>query len=203
MSRYRKFRDWRTSCGSSMIRSNLPPYLTGKFLSAWRKTCRLSGTRDRRTCELKQRITRILIREIVADVDDKSREIVLLIHWAGGRHSELRLKKIETGKHRHCTNVDAIEVIRKMAGKFSDEQIAATLNRLRLRTGADNPWNENRVYSVRHHHSLPSFDPTQCSSSELVTLEQAALRLGLSPPSVRKMIEASILPGYQVVECTP
>ena len=152
---------------------------------------------------LKQRIVRILIQEVVADIDENSRETVLLIHWAGGRHSELRVKKSETGKHRHCTSLDAIDVIRKMAGKFSDEQIAATLNRLRLRTGADNPWNENRVYSVRHHHSLPSFDPTQCSSSELVTLEQAALRLGLSPPSVRKMIEASILPGYQVVECAP
>ena len=110
---------------------------------------------------LKQRIIRILIREIVADVDDNNREIVLLIHWAGGRHSELRLKKIETGKHRHCTNVDAIEVIRKMAGRFPDEQIAATLNRLRLRTGADNAWNESRVYSVRHRHQLPTFDPNQ------------------------------------------
>jgi hypothetical protein len=112
---------------------------------------------------LKQRITRILIREIVADVDDNAREIVLLIHWAGGRHSELRLKKIETGKHRHCTNVDAIEVIRKMAGKFPDEQIAATLNRLRLRTGADNTWNQNRVYSVRHRYQLPGFrsEPAQ------------------------------------------
>ena len=152
---------------------------------------------------LKQRIVRILIQEIVADIDESSREVVLLVHWAGGRHSELRLKKSETGKHRHCTSLEAIDVIRKMAGKFPDQQIAATLNRLHLRTGADNPWNENRVYSARHHHGLPSFDPAQGSSSEFVTLEQAALRLNLSPPSVRKMIEANILPGYQLVECAP
>lgn len=151
----------------------------------------------------KQRIVRILIQEIVADIDESSREIVLLIHWAGGRHSELRLKKSETGKHRHCTSLEAIDVIRKMAGKFPDEQIAATLNRLHLRTGADNPWNENRVYSARHHHGLPAFDPTPSSSSEFVTLEQAALRLSLSPPSVRKMIELKILTGYQIVECAP
>ena len=42
---------------------------------------------------LKQRIVRILVHEIVADVDENNREIVLLIHWAGGRHSELRVKK--------------------------------------------------------------------------------------------------------------
>jgi len=152
---------------------------------------------------LKQRIVRILIQEIVADIDETSREVVLLIHWAGGRHSELRVKKSETGKHRYCTSLEAIDVIRKMAGKFSDEQIATTLNRLRLRTGADNAWNENRIYSVRHHHDLPSFDPNQSSSSEFVTLEQAAQRLDLSPPSVRKMIELKILTGHQIVECAP
>jgi DNA invertase Pin-like site-specific DNA recombinase len=107
---------------------------------------------------VKQKIVRILIQEIVADVDDNSKEIVLLIHWAGGRHSELRIKKSETGKHSNCTSLDAIEVIRQMAGQFADEQIASTLNRLRLRTGADNPWNENRVYSVRHRLQLPAFD---------------------------------------------
>jgi DNA invertase Pin-like site-specific DNA recombinase len=153
--------------------------------------------------QLKQRIVRILIQEIVADIDERSREVVLLIHWAGGRHSELRVKKRETGKHRYCTSLEAIDVIRKMAGKFPDEQIAATLNRLRLRTGADNAWNEHRVYSVRHHHGLPSFDPSQTSSSEFITLEQAAQRLALSPPSVRKMIELKVLTGHQIVECAP
>src|SRR5262249_41774203 len=67
---------------------------------------------------VKKKIVRILIQEIVADVDDNSKEIVLLIHWAGGRHSELRIKKSETGKHSNCTSLDAIEVIRQMAGQF-------------------------------------------------------------------------------------
>jgi DNA invertase Pin-like site-specific DNA recombinase len=150
---------------------------------------------------LKQRIVRIVIQEIVADVDNNSKEIVLLIHWAGGSHSELRVNKSETGKHSNCTSLDAIEVIRKMAGQFPDEQIASTLNRLRLRTGADNPWNENRVYSVRHRLQLPAFDGT-CRRNE-ITLKQAAERLNLSPPSVRKMIDEKILPASQVLECAP
>jgi DNA invertase Pin-like site-specific DNA recombinase len=150
----------------------------------------------------KQRIVRILIREIVADLDDTTQETVLLIHWAGGRHSELRVKKGQTGKHRHCTDLQAVEVIRTMASKFPDDQIAATLNRLRLRTGGDNPWNASRVYSTRQHHQLPAFDPQRVTRTE-VTLKEAAERLHLSPPSVRKMIEAKILPGTQIVECAP
>ncbi len=42
---------------------------------------------------LKQRIVQILIREIVVEVSSDKREIVLLLHWAGGRHSELRIAK--------------------------------------------------------------------------------------------------------------
>ena len=71
----------------------------------------------------------------MADVDESNREIVLLIHWAGGRHSELRLKKRETGQHRRCTSMEAVEVVRQMTGRFTDESIAATLNRLGMRTG--------------------------------------------------------------------
>ena len=87
-------------------------------------------------------------------------------------------------------------------GKFPDEQIAATLNRLRLRTGTDNAWNQNRVYSVRYYHRLPSFSPAHRNIDE-VTLKEAAQRLNLSPPSVRRMIDDKILPAHQVVEGAP
>ena len=108
---------------------------------------------------LKQRIVRILIEEIIADVDDAAGEIVLIIHWAGGRHSELRVKKNLTGHHSRCTDLEAIEVMRQMSGRFPDEQIAATLNRLGLKTGTGNTWIEVRVRSVRSYHDLPSYDP--------------------------------------------
>jgi hypothetical protein len=150
---------------------------------------------------LKQRIVRILIQEIVADVDDKNKEIVLLLHWAGGCHSELRLKKNATGRHRRCTSLEAVEVIRQMAGKFTDEQIATTLNRLSLRTGPGNTWNEIRVRSARHHHQLPAFDPARARDN--ITLEEAARRLGVSPTSVRRMIDQKTITATQVVACAP
>lgn len=97
---------------------------------------------------LKQRIVRVVIQEIVADVDEPARTIVLVIHWVGGRHSELRVKKNEPGQHRRRTSLEAIDVIRRMAGQFPDEQIAATLNRLGLQTGSRNTWTEIRVRSA-------------------------------------------------------
>jgi hypothetical protein len=150
---------------------------------------------------LKQRIVRILIREIVAEVEEKSREVVLLIHWAGGRHSEVRVKKSETGRSRRCTDPEAIEVIRQMAGQFSDQQIAGTLNRLRLRTGVGNTWNVSRVHSARCYYHLPAL--AQNDQPSEVTLQVAAERLNVSESIVRRMIEEKILPARQVVVCAP
>ena len=151
---------------------------------------------------LKQRIVRILLHEIVADVDTDRREIVLLLHWAGGQHSELRVKKHAPGQHSRCTSLEAIEVVRQLAGTVADDQIAATLNRLRLRTGAGHAWNTSRIQSLRAYHALPAFDAHQPRNDQL-TLQQAARRLGISPTSVRRLIRHQLLPASQVVSCAP
>ena len=150
---------------------------------------------------LKQRITRILIQEIVADVDDTAGEIVLKIHWAGGRHCELRVKKNLTGHHNRCTSLEAIEIIRRMAGRFPDDQIAATLNRLGLKTGTGNNWVELRVRTARTYHELLAHDPKL--RHNILTLEQASERLGVSHKIIRRLINSKIITASQVVPLAP
>ena len=89
----------------------------------------------RTTMRTRQRLVRTLITEIVADVDETAAEIVLVIHWKGGQHSELRIRKPRTGEHGCHTSEEALDVIRSMAGRWSDEHIAASLNRMGLPTG--------------------------------------------------------------------
>ena len=150
---------------------------------------------------LKQRIVRIVVEEIVADVDEAKSEIALTIHWSGGRHSELRIRKNKTGHHRRCTDEGTVEVVRQMAGRFTDEQIASTLNRAGLRTGAGNTWNEARVCSLRSHLRLPAYDPSRREG--MLTLEQAAGKLAVSATVVRRLISLKILAATQVVGCAP
>jgi DNA invertase Pin-like site-specific DNA recombinase len=150
---------------------------------------------------LKQRIVRILVEEIVADVDEEKQQIVLLLHWAGGRHSELRVRKRGTGQHGQSTGMEAIEVIRRMAGTYADGEIAATLNRLRLRTGAGNSWNAHRVYGLRRQQELPGAGSS--AENRTVTLQQAVERLGVSELSIRRLIEQKVLPAKQAVPCAP
>jgi excisionase family DNA binding protein len=151
---------------------------------------------------LKQRIIRILIEEIIADVDEAKTEIVLMIHWTGGRHSELRMKKNPTGKHSRCTSLEAIEIIRQMAGKFPDDQIAATLNRFTFRTGTGNTWTEGRIRSLRSYHEWPAYD-AKTSSRQSLTLEEASKRLEVSHKVVRRLIDSGEISATQVVPWAP
>lgn len=159
--------------------------------SVWRATSNM---------RLKQRIVRILVEEIIADVDEKHREVVLLIHWAGGRHSQLKVKKKATGQHNRTHSPEAVEIVRRMANSYSDEQIAATMNRMGLRTGTGNTWNEQRVYGLRRSHHLPT---PASRPSQTLTLEQTAEQLEVSATCVRHMIERKLIPATQIVDCAP
>ncbi|CAN5597465.1 recombinase family protein [soil metagenome] len=93
---------------------------------------------------LKKRIVRTLIHEVVADIDDDASEIVLLVHWAGGIHSELRLPKRRRGQ-RNATSTDILAAVRQLVLIASDDLIAGILNRNGLRTGNGNRWMSNRI----------------------------------------------------------
>jgi DNA invertase Pin-like site-specific DNA recombinase len=70
--------------------------LAADLEAAWQ-----APTTDMRT---KQRLVRALIEEIVVDVDDATREVVLVVHWRGGQHSEVRVRKPEPGEHTKRTS---------------------------------------------------------------------------------------------------
>ncbi len=150
---------------------------------------------------LKQRITRIVIEEIVANVDEQRQEVVLAIHWAGGRHSELRVPKLKTGHHGRCTKTEAVDLVRQMASGYTDEEIALTLNRIGLRTGAGNTWNETRVRSLRQYLKLPVCRVEQRAGR--LNLQRAAEQLDVSASVVRRLIVLKILPAAQIVSGAP
>ncbi|MER9833282.1 hypothetical protein NKJ51_34270 [Mesorhizobium sp. M0134] len=74
----------------------------------------------RTDARLKKRIVRTVIREVVADIDDEASEIVLLIHWVGGVHTELRLPKRRRGQ-RNSTSGDIIAAVRQLVLIANDE----------------------------------------------------------------------------------
>ena len=118
-----------------------------------------------------------LIENIVADIDDSTGEIVPVVHWKGGRHTELRVMKPKPGEHDSRTSEEALAVIREMAGRWSDEAIAASLNRMGMSTGQGRTWNAKRVSSIRRVYDIHGYLSAD-KDGPWRTMSEAAKELG-------------------------
>jgi excisionase family DNA binding protein len=150
----------------------------------------------------RQRLLRTLIREIITDVDEKTREVVLIIHWQGGQHSQLRVRKPKSGEHGCRTPDEALAVIRSMATRWCDADIAATLNRMGMRTGHGKTWTAHRVSSLRMVHEIRAYRSAEKDGTWL-TMSEAAKQLGVTNHVIRRLIKDKILTAEQVVPNAP
>ncbi|RWL93599.1 recombinase family protein [Mesorhizobium sp.] len=154
------------------------------------------------TMRARQRLLRALVTDIIADVDEATREVVLTIHWRGGQHSQLRVRKPKSGEHGCSTSDDALGVIRSMAGRWADDHIAASLNRMGLRTGQNKTWTAKRVSSIRRVNGIDGYLSAD-KSSEWRTMTEAARELNVTNHSIRRLIREQILPARQLVRGAP
>src|SRR3546814_1477453 len=58
----------------------------------------------------RQQLLRTLVTDIIADVDEEQREVILTIHWKGGQHSQLRIRKPKAGEHGQSTPEAALAI---------------------------------------------------------------------------------------------
>jgi hypothetical protein len=155
-------------------------------LAADLKTVWAASSTDAR---LKKRIVRTLIHEVIADIDPEAAEIVLLIHWIGGIHSEIRLPRRRRGQ-RNSTSTDVIAAVRQLVLIANDDVIAGILNRNGLVTGYGNRWSRERVTSLRSHHRIPVYKPADDSIEPWLNLSRAARLLHVSPRTLRLAAQA-------------
>ena len=118
---------------------------------------------------LKKRIVRTLIREIVVDVDAQAGEVILVIHWKGGLHTELRLPRRRRGQNNAQTSKAVLDGVRVLARLCSDDLIAGVLNRNGLLTGRGNRWTRERVTALRSHHGIACYSVEQSTGEIGVT----------------------------------
>jgi excisionase family DNA binding protein len=154
------------------------------------------------TMRTRQRLLRCLVTDIIADVDEQAREVILTIHWRGGQHSQLRIRKPKSGEHGCRTPEEALAVMRSMASRWSDEDIAATLNRMGMRTGQGKTWTAHRVGSLRTVHGIHAYRSAE-KDGKWLTMSEAAQLLGVTNHVIRRLIKDGVLVAEQVVARAP
>jgi hypothetical protein len=118
-------------------------------------------------------------------VDADAGEVILVIHWKGGVHTELRLPRRRRGQNSSQTSKDIIEAVRVLARICSDDLLASALNRNGRVTGRGNRWTRERVVSLRTHHDIVCYDRDRRVSEGWMNLNEAARVLGISARTLR------------------
>jgi hypothetical protein len=126
---------------------------------------------------------------VIADIDPDAAEIVLLVHWIGGVHSEIRLPRRRRGQ-RNSTSADVIAAVRQLVLIANDDLIAGILNRNGLLTGHGNRWTRERVTSLRSHHRVPVYKPADDGIEPWLNLADAARLLRVAPKTLRLAVQA-------------
>jgi len=140
---------------------------------------------------LKQQIVRVLLENVLADVDESTDESVLWLHWSGGHHTELRAARVRRRGRPSTIDVSCvIETLRKLS---DDAEISRALNRAGIRTERGESWTVGRVSRYRKRHGIAAYDASLRASSGWLSQSEAATKLGISPMSLNRMIQRGIL----------
>ena len=151
---------------------------------------------------LKKQIVRELIEEIVVDDEPPNDQLRCWIHWKGGLHTEITISYKTRTKNTTAPS-DEEGAIRMMRDVLDDPQIAITLNRAGKRTPRGESWTADRVAHFRKRHAIAAFDQKEKKEKRLLTQQETAVSLQISPSSVLRLVKDGIIPAIQAFSGAP
>jgi DNA invertase Pin-like site-specific DNA recombinase len=191
------------------VTAKRPQPLTDEEI-AW---CRRAGADLRKVFDAptttdreRKQLLRAILTDVVVTVhrDSEQHNAELRVVWEGGQVTEHTVTLPRTGSHTRCTDQDTIALVRELAERYPDKQIAAILSRQRRRTGAGNPFTAHRVAGLRANHAIPAC-PVRATSDdgEVVTIAKAAAELGVSTATVHRWLREGFVVGEQITPGAP
>jgi hypothetical protein len=156
---------------------------------------------DRCPAELKKMIFRTVFEEIIVRTDEAKTTLHLTIHWKGGVHTQIEMPRPRPATDC-ATPMEALDIIRRMAPRHGDDQIASVLTRLGHFTGKGKRWNQIRVATARRNHSIAG-QKRALPDPERVSLNEAARICGVSNHTIERLVEAGLLKCEQAVPRAP
>jgi DNA invertase Pin-like site-specific DNA recombinase len=148
---------------------------------------------------LKKQLLRTAIYEIIVKHQPEHQRVELTIHWQGGAHTQLHVKKRATPVGSR-TEPSLIDTVRNLAG-LSDAEIARILNMKGVTTPRNLRWSQERVQAFRRTHRIKA---VPCPDDErYMTGQQVIERLGISRNGVIGLLRVGALHNFQVTDFAP
>ncbi|MGH8016439.1 MAG: hypothetical protein ACREBV_09625, partial [Candidatus Zixiibacteriota bacterium] len=130
-------------------------------------------------------------------------KITATIHWQGGVHTEIELKRPRRGQRQHHVKEQQVDLIKRLALVCDDQHLARILNRLQHKTATGQTWTEAEIVEYRRANKIPAFSKTQYEARGLINLSQAVKILKISPSSVLQLIKCGLIKATQVIKHAP
>jgi hypothetical protein len=164
---------------------------------------RFSAVWDSADCpvELKKRIIGTVVEEVIVNEDEAGQTLEFLIHWNGGTHTRFQMPKPPSGVGQK-TALEDLEVIRRMAIRYGDDEIARVLNKLGRRTARGKRWNEHRVAAARRRYAIAG-QKRSTPEPEILTLGRAAKYCGVSNATIKRLVAGGLVEREQVAPWAP
>ncbi len=147
---------------------------------------------------------KMLFRAAIQEVQltKQDRDVTVKILWTGGAATEriVHLPKVRSKRH---TSLDLVDLVRQLAQKFSDDQIARILIRQGHKTATGLSFNAHNVANLRRVYNIPCYKKPNGEQPKTYTAQQAAQILQVSIPTVHSWIRAGFIKGQQITEGAP
>ena len=149
---------------------------------------------------LKKQVLRAAIFEIVITHQPENQRLELMIHWQGGAHTRLHVKKRATPVG--CkTDPSLIEMVTNLAAQgLSDAEITRILNMKKVPTPRGERWNHDRLTAFRRTHRIRI---ETSPDGNYLTCKQVAEILGISRHGVEGLLRIGALHNRQTIDFAP
>jgi DNA invertase Pin-like site-specific DNA recombinase len=151
--------------------------------------------------ELKKKILRTALEEIIVTYDEAADTLSFVMHWTGGTHTAFTMPKPRSGVGQP-TALEDLELIRRMAARYGDDEIARVLNKLGRCTGKGKRWNQERVHTARRNHDIAGHTRAT-PDPEILSLGRAAKEFRVSDTTIKRLVTAGLLEIEQVAPWAP
>lgn len=149
----------------------------------------------------RKQLLRCVLEEVQIHKD--GREVLLRILWKGGAVMDrsVHLPKIPTW---NATAVDVVNLVRELATRHTDEQIARILIRKRIKSAKNGlPFNAHRVANLRLNHGIECYRKSNDRGVPTYTVNEAARIFEVGPQTIYLWLRRGILKGDQLTSAAP
>lgn len=148
----------------------------------------------------RKRLLHAVIQEV--QITKGEQQVLLKIVWLGGAVTQEQVP-VPKQRPKHKTCEELVGLVRELATKFSDVQIARILVRKGLKTATGLPFNASHMANIRHTYQIPCYQKPHDEQLKTDTAQQASQILQGSLPTVLRWLKDGLLKGEQMTSGAP